>query len=233
MQPVTAESAIGVTGSGSILIGPGTWGSYSALLSSTHHELLVYNYDVTYDLAKTLFSSLADRGVAVSMILENHKFVQYQDSFKDMETIAASHSGMHIESDQQMGDEYMHAKVIVGDTFYTIATANFNKTSFTKNREHRYIGRDETTREGLEKLFRKDRSGSKLTLADIPQGIVVCPLNCRPVIEGLLESAQTDITIQTQYVLDDSIQQILIHSQVPKRIIVANTESNNAFRTYR
>lgn len=71
-------------------------------------------------------------------------------------------------------------------------------------------------------------------LSDIPTGIVVCPINCRPVLEGLLGSAQHRIAIQTQYILDDRIQQLLLRKDpdVDLQIIVANTDDNDPLQQY-
>jgi CO dehydrogenase/acetyl-CoA synthase epsilon subunit len=53
-------------------------------------------------------------------------------------------------------------------------------------------------------------------------------LNCREVIKTLLESAEKSIVIQTQYIVDDEILDILRKKseQIDMAIIVADTDDN-------
>jgi predicted nucleotide-binding protein len=64
--------------------------------------------------------------------------------------------------------------------------------------------------------------------------LVVCPLNCREVIKTLLESAEKSIVIQTQYIVDDEILDILHKKseEVDMAIIVADTDDNYDLISY-
>jgi len=63
---------------------------------------------------------------------------------------------------------------------------------------------------------------------------VVCPLNCRDVIKTLLENAEKSIVIQTQYIMDDEILDILREksSEMEMAIIVADTDDNYDLVSY-
>jgi CO dehydrogenase/acetyl-CoA synthase epsilon subunit len=64
--------------------------------------------------------------------------------------------------------------------------------------------------------------------------LVVCPLNCREVIKTLLENAEKSIVIQTQYIVDDEILDILHKKseKVDMAIIVADTDDNYDLISY-
>ena len=64
--------------------------------------------------------------------------------------------------------------------------------------------------------------------------MVVCPLNCRDVIKALLESAEKSIVIQTQYITDSEILDILRKksAKLNMRIIVADTDDNYDLISY-
>jgi phosphatidylserine/phosphatidylglycerophosphate/cardiolipin synthase-like enzyme len=64
--------------------------------------------------------------------------------------------------------------------------------------------------------------------------LVVCPLNCRAVIEAMLSGAEESIIIQTQYILDPAILALLRHKsvKVDLRIIVADTLDNTEVVNY-
>jgi phosphatidylserine/phosphatidylglycerophosphate/cardiolipin synthase-like enzyme len=64
--------------------------------------------------------------------------------------------------------------------------------------------------------------------------LVVCPFNCREVIKTLLESAKKSIVIQTQYIVDDEILDILHKKseQIDVAIIVADTDDNYDLISY-
>jgi predicted nucleotide-binding protein len=64
--------------------------------------------------------------------------------------------------------------------------------------------------------------------------LVVCPFNCRDVIKTLLESAEKSIVIQTQYITDNEILNILHKKseEVDMAIIVADTDDNYDLISY-
>jgi phosphatidylserine/phosphatidylglycerophosphate/cardiolipin synthase-like enzyme len=73
-------------------------------------------------------------------------------------------------------------------------------------------------------------------LDDIQPNLVVCNINCRPVIEELLSSAEHSITIQTQYISDDAILQILREKSMladfDMKLLLADTDDNKELVRY-
>ncbi|MBU0626101.1 hypothetical protein KKG31_03715 [Patescibacteria group bacterium] len=62
---------------------------------------------------------------------------------------------------------------------------------------------------------------------DIHPNLVVCNINCRIVIEKLLSDAQESIIIQTQYITDPTIMDILqSKTGLEMKVLVSDTDSN-------
>ena len=113
-------------------------------------------------------------------------------------------------------------------------TANLTKSSFESNREHFFYSNDSDFHDSLEKLVDADWVGDDLSTLNLHPNLVVCPFNCREVIKTLLESAEKSIVIQTQYIVDDEILDILHEKseEVDMAIIVADTDDNYDLISY-
>ena len=63
---------------------------------------------------------------------------------------------------------------------------------------------------------------------------MVCPQNCREIIELFLNNAQEEILIQTQYITDLALLDILKQqfSKVKMRFLVADTDDNTDLVEY-
>ena len=71
-------------------------------------------------------------------------------------------------------------------------------------------------------------------MKDIHPNLVVCNINCRGVIEQLLNSAKESIIIQTQYITDDAIRSILKTKKdlAELKMLVADTDDNDDLLRY-
>lgn len=71
-------------------------------------------------------------------------------------------------------------------------------------------------------------------MKDIHPNLVVCNINCRGVIEQLLNSAKESIIIQTQYITDDNLRSILkTKKTLPEfKFLVADTDDNDKLISY-
>ena len=133
-----------------------------------------------------------------------------------------------------MGTTYTHAKVNLIDSGVIIQTANLTKSSFSTNREHFFMSYDGDIWQSLHTIFEKDWNGEKISIQDIHPNLVVCNINCRGVIEQLLQSAKQSLIIQTQYITDDAIRNILkTKKNLPEyKLLVADTDDNNELIRY-
>ena len=175
-------------------------------------------YDITYNNAIYRLQQQSER-YPITFIVENKKYQQYGDDFKKLEA-KFSWYNISVLKDQQLGINLTHAKTFVGDTYWVIQTANLNRTSFVDNREHFFISQDAVIRDNLIWLFLLDQkkiaNPSSVTpqdytnlLTTFSPNLLICPLNCRQTIEGIVVNAQERIRISAQYITDQSILNIL------------------------
>jgi len=202
--------------------------------NSTQQNLDLRTYEFTQKDFKTSLKTLAEKGVNVRIIIEDKKFQQYQNTLKVLSQHYSWYKNIQLKSDKQMGTEYVHAKVNLIDSGFIIQTANLTHTSFAKNREHFFQSYDTWIRTSLHTIFEKDRAWEKISMKDIHPNLVVCNINCRGVIEQLLGSAKESIIIQTQYITDDAIRNILrTKKSLPElKLLVADTDDNNELINY-
>ncbi len=201
---------------------------YGKFLDSTDEYLKLETYDFTNKFFKTRFQNLSNRWVPVQIILENNKYQEYGNTFRELQEYFTWNKNIELRSDKQMWTMYVHAKVTLNEDAFWVQTANLTKSSFESNREHFFYSKDSAFRGSLERLIDADWTGENLSTLNLHPNLVVCPFNCRDVIETLLESAEKSIVIQTQYIVDDEILDILRKksSEVDMAIIVADTDDN-------
>lgn len=195
----------------------------------TKQNLDLWTYDFTHKDFKAALKNLAQNNVNIRIIVEDKKFQQFQNTLKVLSQEFSWYKNIQLKSDKQMGTEYTHAKVNLIDSGFIIQTANLTKSSFASNREHFFQSNDSGIWKSLHTIFEKDRAGEKITMKDIHPNLVICNINCRGVIEQLLNSAKTSIIIQTQYITDDALRKILkTKKSLPEfKLLVADTDDNN------
>jgi phosphatidylserine/phosphatidylglycerophosphate/cardiolipin synthase-like enzyme len=166
------------------------------------------------------------------MILENRKYQEFGSDFQKL-VERLSGTNFQIRSDQELGTNYVHSKVFLTDKQFIIQTANLSFTSFTKNREYFFISSHSGVLASLHKIFQKDRKAEPLEQKDLHPNLVVCPLNCRAVIEHLITHAKKSIVIQTQYITDPVLKNLLASkNSLDVRILVSDTKDNVLLRQF-
>lgn len=210
------------------------YSEYWKFLDSTEKYLKLQTYDFTNQFFKANLEELAKKWISVNIILENQKYQQFQNTFRQIQNFFAWYKSVEVRSDEQMGTQYVHSKFTLNEKWFRIQTANLTKSSFESNREHFFYSEDKEFRESLEQLFDADWNGEDLSKLNLHPNLVVCPLNCREVVETLLDSAQSSIVIQTQYIVDDEILDILKHKseEIDLAMIVADTDDNQDLISY-
>jgi len=221
-------------------------------ISNIEQSLRLQTYDFTKKELKYKFKELLEKWVNIKLIMENYKYKQFKNVWKEIAQYFTWYDNFEIKSDEQMGTEYVHSKINLVDSGFWIQTANLNNSSFYSNREHFFYSENTWVRTSLNNIFNKDWNGEKIKLGDIHPNLVVCNINCRDVIEILLEWAEESILIQTQYIVDDSILEILrskfdlnkssvsswqllykgAQEWLDVRFVVSDTDSNDELLTY-
>lgn len=172
----------------------------------------------------------------MKIILEDKKYKQYTDAFAEVQTEFSGYTNFEMRSDKQMGTTYVHSKITLLDDEFWIQTANMTHSSWFNNREHFFVSSHSGVYSSLKTIFEKDRAGDPIKINDIHPNLVVCNINCRSVIEELLSSAQKSIVIQTQYISDpvilDLLKQKASDNNFELKIILADTDDNQEVVDY-
>ena len=185
------------------------WLSFYENISNIDDSLKIQTYDFTNKTLKSEFKKLLDRWVDIKLIMENYKYQQFKNTRRDISNYFTGYTNFEIKSDEQMWTEYVHSKINLVDSGFWIQTANLTDSSFFKNREHFFYSENTWVRKSLNNIFEKDWNGEEIKFEDIHPNLVICNINCRDVIEYILNWADKSILIQTQYIVDDSILEIL------------------------
>lgn len=215
---------------GELLIFPGAFTQFSNARKQPTTRLQIENYEFTEPLIKTQMKDLLSRGVQVQLILENHMYQQTRDMYGPILAMFSGYKTFAITYDQRMRTEYVHSKVDIMDNSFLIKTANLTHSSLFENREYMFLSSNPWVLQSLKTVFAKDRSGGTITLADLHPNLVVCNINCRGVIENMLNTAKESIIIDTQYINDASIIDILSKQQKKlkeMKLLVADITTND------
>jgi len=210
----------------------GTEEKLRGLMQSTDDLLYIQTYDFTHKDFRSLMKSLWLDWTNVRIMQENKKYQQYADTYKQVVDFFAWNNNVQIKSDEHLGLNFLHTKLTLTDTHYSIQTANLTQSAF-KNREYFLVGNDPDIWENLHDLFLKDWVWEKIIASDIHPNLLVCPINCREVLESLIANAVDSIYIQTQYIVDARILDLLKkQSWLDMQIVVADLDSNRDMLYY-
>ena len=228
--PTHWEMSAIVATSGDLWVSPfGTEQKLLQFLGNTSDILYIQTYDFTHKTIRSLLKKLAQGWTDVRIMMENKKYQQYQDTYKQIVDYFAHVLGVQIQSDKNLWTSYLHTKLNLTDDGYSIQTANLTKSAFT-NREYFFVGHDPAIHDNLLRLFLQDWNAEPIVPADIHPNLLVCPINCRQVIESLLSNAQISIQMETQYVVDARILAILqAKKNLAIKVVVANVDTNDEF----
>lgn len=213
-----------------LIITPGGYEQYAAIIWSAKEYLYGWLYTFTHKDLRGLRWRLADQWIDVKMVLEDKQYKSFGSDFSTLRAMLESH-GIGITTDTHLGTNFVHSKAFVSSGWYIIQSANLTHSTFKSNREHIFVGTQSDIIDNLTKIFLKDwDENNPLHPSDIHPNLVICPINCRVIVETLIASAKKSLIIQTQYIQDTNIQDLILTSNVKnKRVIVADTDSSKAF----
>jgi len=217
-----------------LYINPWNFQSYYDSLASTKSWLKIQVYEFTEKRIRELMKILAKKWMEIKIIIEDKKYQQYRNTYKDLIKLFTGFQNIQIKSDKQMWTEYIHAKIDLLDDDFWIKTNNITASAFKSSREYMFHSYDVWVRKSLDMIFDKDRNWDKIENKDIHPNLLICNINCRYGIEKLLNEAQESIYIQTQYITDTSIFEILKNKSNLSwfQIIVADTDDNDKLLNY-
>lgn len=187
-------------------------------------ELFIRLYNITDQNSISLLKDRARAWTKIKMILENDKF--WPDEQQEPRGW-----GIQVRNDAKLHTNFVHAKTFVSSGFFIIQTANLTHSAWNKQREYYVVGHDPQIISNLQMLFMKDREGHDIDMKDIHPNLVFCGIDCRYKITELLQSAQSSIRIQNQYIEDKEIIWILsdkINQGIDVKITLPEGEDEKA-----
>ncbi|MFZ2150463.1 MAG: phospholipase D-like domain-containing protein [Candidatus Absconditicoccaceae bacterium] len=219
---------------GEIYITPGNFQPYYDSLAGAKNGLKIQVYEFTEKRIRNLIINLLKKGTDIKIIIEDKKFQQYRNTYKDLINLFTGYKNIAVKSDKQMGTEYIHSKVDLLDNSFWIKTNNITASAFESSREYMFHSYNLGVKESLDIIFDKDWSGDKIETTDIHPNLIICNINCRAIIEDMLNNAKESIYIQTQYITDFGVFEILKNKSNLSgfQIIVADTDDNDDLLSY-
>lgn len=179
------------------------------IFKQAKNNISIETYEFTEKRFKTLFKELLEKDVNIRLIIEDKKYQQFKNTFKEIQNLFSWYINFQIKNDKQMETTYVHSKFALIDSGFLIQTANLTHSSFFSNREYFFYGTHTGVYQSLTTIFEKDWKGETIRYSDIHPNLLVCPINCRAVLEHLIQSAKSSILIQNQYIEDPRLLWLL------------------------
>lgn len=177
------------------------------------NRLQFWLYNLTYDDAKRWLHERWIYGTKIQWILEANQYGGSWNQYSSLEQHFLDNRNIELQSDTRLWITFQHAKTFVADERFIIQTANVTYSSFNKNRELFFFGTHTGVALSLQQLFATDWRWWQIDKWSLHPNLIVCPVNCRDHIEGLLRHANQSIYMYQQYILDNDIQKILLEKK--------------------
>lgn len=197
-------------------------------------QIDIQTYELTEKRVKSWIKKKAQSWTHFRIMLENNKYQQFQNTFKKLQNEWVGLQNIKLISDEHLPTTYLHSKITLVQSWFWIQSSNLTHSTFANNREHLFRSQDPQVLSSLKILFQKDFSWDTLLATDLHPNLVVCNINCRAVITDLLSSAKKSITIQTQYLTDPQLFDIIAKKSknLTFRAIFSDTDNNKKLPKY-
>ena len=164
---------------------PGYLKNYESSLENSP-RIQLQTYEFTEKHLKSKLKKLAENGVKIQIMIENKKYQQFKNSYKELQNYFSGLQNIEVKSDGHLPTQYLHSKITLMQSGFWIQSSNLTHSTFAKNREHLFRSENPKVLKSLHTLFEKDRKGEQLLPSDLHPNLVVCNLNCREVITELI-----------------------------------------------
>jgi len=191
-------------------------------------QIDIQTYELTEKRVKSWIKQKAQSWTHFRIMLENNKYHQFQNTFKKLQNERSGLQNIKLISDEHLPTTYLHSKITLAQSGFWIQSSNLTHSTFANNREHLFRSQEPQVLSSLKTLFQKDFSWDTLLATDLHPNLVVCNINCRAIITDLLSSAKKSITIETQYLTDPQLFDIIAKKSknLTFRAILSDTDNN-------
>ncbi len=212
--PDKAGAALSGTGaeteiSEDFLAGPGPEpkARFLGLVDSAEREIVFTVYVLSDTDVVSALSEAAKRGVSVRGIVERDVYGIPNANRKSRDRLLAAGADVRAPKDDPFA--YFHAKYLVADgRSYSFSTANYAKTSFSKNREFFVFGNDPEMAGFLRSVFEADFAGIPYR-GPVPNRAYLADSDAREKLRGFLSDATERLEILAPSLSDAETLRIL------------------------
>ncbi|MEI6711345.1 MAG: phospholipase D-like domain-containing protein [bacterium] len=128
-------------------------------IDGAQKEIKIAIYMFTVPSLREALLRAKNRGVTVQVILEKNPYNAVTINRETVQFFQKNSIDFY-ETDNRYFS-FMHAKYMIIDTNWILATANWTRSSFSSNREFFIIGTDSNILKDLENVFQTDFKGGK------------------------------------------------------------------------
>ncbi len=170
-------------------------------IDGAQKEIKIAIYMFTVPSLREALLRAKNRGVTVQVILEKNPYNAVTINRETVQFFQKNSIDFY-ETDNRYFS-FMHAKYMIIDTNWILATANWTRSSFSSNREFFIIGTDSNILKDLENVFQTDFKGGKWISQD--NRIITWPTNARERLISFIQSAKKKIDLYMPSLTDDKI----------------------------
>ena len=106
----------------------------SSLENSPRIKLQIYEF--TEKHLKSKLKSLTENGVKIQIMIENKKYQQFKNTYKELQNYFSGLQNIEVKSDEHLPTQYLHSKITLMQSGFWIQSSNLTHSTFAKNREH-------------------------------------------------------------------------------------------------
>jgi len=187
------------------------------IINNSKKEIYLETYMLTESRTQEAIIKAHKRWVKIQVILEKSPYMSYNINNKAYENLKKT--WIEIVWSNKNNYSLNHSKVLLIDDLSIISTGNYTYSTFTNNRDFFIFTDDKNIRKALYENFLNDFVWKNISIYD--DNLIFSPSSSRIKFEKLFESANKDIKIYFQYLLDDSLFDKLVKLKTEKNLEVS------------
>jgi len=194
-------------------------------ISWAQKELKIAVYMFTLPSLMEAVLDAKNRWVDVKIILEKNPYNATIINQKAVQFFRNNNIVFHETDSQEYS--FMHAKYMLIDDIWIIATANWTRSSFSTNREFFVVGTDPIIRDNLRDVFESDFWNIRRKQYD--NRMVIWPTDARKKLIKFIESSEKGIDLYMPSLTDEkmilALQEVCLKEKKVRIILNENTEN--------